>query len=296
MAHQRTGFNADTFKRLVVGPGAVYLDYDLVTERLLGATRGGNVFEPGVTLRDVEVDGVKGKIKGGRIIDRVEPVLRCNLIEFSVENLLASIPGLVQDGVIGSAQGEEWELDVGTATGGHYKLGDGKGNWSRELSYNPAVDGVAEVKHELERLFGIGSVTSVTTGNGFPFTILFALTAKATGLVGSLGTLTYGGDPDATLTKEEDYDPGNSYTKLTLEEITEGAYFTNCALVGRVSGTNQPVVVILKNVLGGGGFSMSFAANGEMVSELRLEGHFEPPGEGEYDPEFPFEIHWPPEA
>ncbi|HPD07445.1 MAG TPA: hypothetical protein PLC08_06250 [Candidatus Bipolaricaulis sp.] len=292
VAHQRTGLNADTFKRLVVGPGAVYLDYDLGTERLLGATRGGNTFEPGVTIRDVEVDGVKGKVRGGRIIDRVEPVLRCNMIEFSVANLLAAIPGLVQESVSGTAQGEEWELDLGSATGGYYKLGDGKGNWSRQLDLEDDADAV---KHELERLFGIGSVESVT-GEGTPFTITFALSAKATGLVASLGTLTFPLTPDATLEQTEEYDPGDSYTKLTLAEISDEAYFTNCALVGRVSGTNQPVVVILKNVLGGGGFTMDFVANGEMVSELRLEGHFEPPGEGEYDPEFPFEIRWPTEA
>lgn len=291
MAHQRTGFNADTFKRLVVGPGAVYLDYDLVTERLLGATRGGNVFEPGVTLRDVEVDGVKGKIKGGRIIDRVEPVLRCNLIEFSVENLLAAIPGLVDEAVVGSAQGEEWELDVGSASGGTFTLYRGT-NGTAALAYNAAA---SLVEYELERLYGVGNVD--VTKAGAVYTIAFPIAMRGgLGLTANLASLTYPGDPDATLTKTETYDQGDSYTKLTLEEITSGAYFTNCALVGRVSGTNQPVVVILKNVLGGGGFSMSFAANGEMVSELRLEGHFEPPGEGEYDPEFPFEIHWPPEA
>lgn len=297
MPHQRTGFHADTYKRLVVGPGAVYLDYNLITERLLGATRGGNVFEPGVTLRDVEVDGVKGRIRGGRIIDRVEPVLRCNMLEFSVANLLAAIPGLVSEPVIGTGQGEEWRLSMGTANGGHYRLGDGKGNWSRNLSFSPATDGPDDVKHELERLFGIGSVASVTaTAGAFPFTILFSLSAKATGLVADFAALTFPGSADAALTKTKSYDPGDSYTRLSLAEITAAAYFTNCALVGRVTGSNQPVVVILKNVLAGGGFSMGFVATGEMVSELRLEGHFEPPGEGEYDPEMPFELRWPPEA
>lgn len=294
MAYQRTGFNADTFKRLIVGPGAVYLNYGLGNERLLGATRGGNTFEPGVTIRDVEVDGVKGKIRGGRIIDRVEPVLVCNMLEFSVDNLLAAIPGLVGEDVTGTAQGEQWSLDVGSATGGTYKLGDGKDHWSRALSYDPLVDGADEIKHELERLFGIGSVTSVT-GTGFPFTILFALSAKDTGLVADFSTLTYeaGVTPDAELAKTLSYNPGDSYTKLTLAEISDTAYFENCALVGRVTGSDQPVVVILKNVLAGGGFTMAFAANGEMVSELRLEGHFEPPAEGEYDPEFPFELRYP---
>ncbi len=293
MAYQRTGFNADTFKRLIVGPGAVYLNYGLDGERLLGATRGGNTFEPGVTIRDVEVDGVKGKIRGGRIIDRVEPVLVCNMLEFSVSNLLAAIPGLVGEAVTGTAQGEQWSLDVGSATGGTYKLGDGKGNWSQGLTLTATN---ANIKYELERLFGIGSVTSVTGEVGGPFTILFALSAKATGLVADFSALTFGAEPDATLTKTKAYDPGDSYTKLTLAEISDTAYFENCALVGRVTGSDQPVVVILKNVLAGGGFTMAFAANGEMVSELRLEGHFEPPAEGEYDPEFPFELRWPTEA
>lgn len=291
MAYQRTGFNADTFKRLIVGPGAVYLDYGLATERLLGATRGGNTFEPGVTLRDVEVDGVKGRIKGGRIIDRVEPVLRCNLIEFSVDNLLAAIPGLKSTPVVGTAQGEEWEINLGTASGGTFKLGNST-TWGRDMSWDSSAD---DVKLELERLYGIGKVASVTKV-GSVYTVLFDISARATGLRADFDSLTYPGDPDATLTRTQEYDPGDSYTQLTLEEIASSTYFANAALVGRVSGTNQPVVIILKNVLAGGGFSMAFAANGEMVSELRLEGHFEPPAEGEYDPEFPFELRWPTEA
>ena len=297
MAYKTTGFNVDTFKRLVIDPGAVYLDYGLVTERILGATRGGNVFEPGVTVRQVVVDGVKGKIKGGQKIDRCEPVLRCNLLEFTVDNLLAAIPGLRQDAVVGVSQGETWGLNLGTASGGNYRLGDGKGNWSRSLSWSPAIDAAAAVRHELERLFGIGSVASVT-GTGAPFTITFALSARATGVVADLAALTYpaGTAPDAALTRTAEFNPGTSYTKLTLHEIDARAYFENCALVGRVSGSNQPVVVILKNVLAGGGFTMGFAAAEEMVSELRLEGHFEPPGVGEFAPAFPFEIRWPPEA
>lgn len=291
MPYKTTGFHADTYKRLVVGPGAVYLDYGLVGERLLGATRGGNVFEPGVTLRQVEVDGVKGKIKGGEIIDRVEPVLRCNMLEFSVENLLAAIPGLVSTPVIGSAQGEEHELDVGSATGGTFTLYRGT-DGTAALAYNAAA---SLVEYELERLYGVGNVD--VTKLGTVYTIAFPVSMKGgLGLTANLASLTYPGAPDATLTKTEDYDAGDSYTRLDLEEIAAGAYFTNCALVGKVTGANTPVVIILENVLAGGGFTMNMVSAGEMVSELRLEGHFEPPGEGEYEPDFPFHVRWPPEV
>jgi len=285
MAHQTTGFNAETWKRLVVGPGAVYLDYGLASERLLGATRGGNTFEPGVTIRQVEVDGVKGKVRGGQIIDRVEPVLRCNMLEFSVANLRAAIPGLTETLVAGTARGETYELNVGAGTG-TFRLVRGA-HQTAALAHNaPATD----VQRELERLYDIGDV--VVSRTGAVYTITFAVAARGgQGLTADLTLLS-----GATFTMTQAYDPGDSYTRLTLSEIDAGAYFTNCALVGRVTGSNKPVVVIVNNVLAAGGFAMAFVPAGEMVSELVLEGHFDAPGAGEFAPPFPFEIRWPPEA
>lgn len=92
----KSGLSGDTAKRILVDAGAVYLNYGLPGERLLGATRGGNEFNPGRTLKDVEVDGVKGSTKGLRRVTEVRPQLTCNLIELSLDNLVKAIAGANQ--------------------------------------------------------------------------------------------------------------------------------------------------------------------------------------------------------
>jgi hypothetical protein len=93
----KTGLNSQTPERVLVDAGAVYLDYGLSTQRLLGATRGGNEFNLNREIREVEVDGVKGPTKGLRRVTVVRPQLTCNLIELSLGNLLKAIAGATQD-------------------------------------------------------------------------------------------------------------------------------------------------------------------------------------------------------
>lgn len=93
----KSGLNAKTPERIFVGAGAVYLNYGLSTQRLLGATRGGNEWNLNREIREVEVDGVKGPTKGLRRVVVVRPQITCNLIELSLDNLLKAIAGANQD-------------------------------------------------------------------------------------------------------------------------------------------------------------------------------------------------------
>lgn len=92
----RSGISADTPGRIVIDAGAIYLNYGLTNQRLLGATRGGNEFTPGRVSRQMEVDGPKGRVKGMDRIIEVNPQITANLIELSVENLIAAIAGANQ--------------------------------------------------------------------------------------------------------------------------------------------------------------------------------------------------------
>jgi len=93
----KSGLNADTPGRIFVDAGAVYLNYGLPDERLLGATRGGNEFNLNREIRDIEVDGVRGSVKGLRRRTVCRPQITCNLIELSLDNLLKAIAGANQD-------------------------------------------------------------------------------------------------------------------------------------------------------------------------------------------------------
>lgn len=87
------GLRTETVDYFIVDAGAVYLNYELPTERLLGATRGGNSFAIEQDVREIEMDGAPGPVKGARRIIEVRPRLTTNLLEISRENLLMAIPG-----------------------------------------------------------------------------------------------------------------------------------------------------------------------------------------------------------
>lgn len=87
------GLRTETVDYFIVDAGAVYINYELPTERLLGATRGGNSFAIEQDVREIEMDGAPGPVKGARRIIEVRPRLTTNLLEISRENLLMAIPG-----------------------------------------------------------------------------------------------------------------------------------------------------------------------------------------------------------
>lgn len=108
----RTGISGSTPDRIIIDAGAVYLNYGLANQRLLGATRGGNEFNLNRVTKNIEADGLKGAVKGMKRVTEVNPQITANLLELSVENLIAAIAG--------AEQGDRASVDVehiaGTAT------------------------------------------------------------------------------------------------------------------------------------------------------------------------------------
>ena len=110
----KTGISADTPDRIIIDAGAVYLNYGLGSQRLLGATRGGNEFNLNRTSKNIEIDGLKGAVKGLKRIIEVNPQITANLLELSVDNLIAAIGGANQsdlgyvelEHIAGAAQAE----------------------------------------------------------------------------------------------------------------------------------------------------------------------------------------------
>lgn len=92
MARQ-TGVTASTPANLIVDAGAVFVNYGEVSERLLGATRGGNTFTVTQETRNIEADGVPGPINAMVRIINVECQMEVNLLEYSKENLQLAFPG-----------------------------------------------------------------------------------------------------------------------------------------------------------------------------------------------------------
>lgn len=87
------GVTSTTTNNLIIDSGAVYLDYGESGEVLLGATRGGNTFSITTEYREMEFDGSRGPVVGGRRITRVDTKLTANIVEFSPELIQYALPG-----------------------------------------------------------------------------------------------------------------------------------------------------------------------------------------------------------
>jgi len=92
----RSGITAKTPESIFIDAGAVYLNYGLADQRLLGATRGGNEFNLNRVIKNIEADGLKGAVKGMKRVTEVNPQITANLIELNVKNLVAAIAGANQ--------------------------------------------------------------------------------------------------------------------------------------------------------------------------------------------------------
>ena len=81
------GFTPGTSDNLLIDAGAVYKNYGLANEALIGATSGGNEFDIKVKTRDVKVDGLKGTVKGLTKIISTDVILKVNMLEVTTDIL-----------------------------------------------------------------------------------------------------------------------------------------------------------------------------------------------------------------
>ncbi|WP_171628984.1 Ig-like domain-containing protein [Paenibacillus plantarum] len=90
---QYSGFTDQTADHLLLDAGAFYKNYDITTGSgsLLGATRGGGEFNAKPTIRQIEVDGVKGRAKGLENIDFWDVSIMANMLELTPEVLATAL-------------------------------------------------------------------------------------------------------------------------------------------------------------------------------------------------------------
>lgn len=81
------GYTSTTPDNLLIDAGAIYKNYGLIGEALLGATSGGNEFQVVVKTRDVKVDGLKGAVKGLTRIVSTDVTLKVNMLEVTTETI-----------------------------------------------------------------------------------------------------------------------------------------------------------------------------------------------------------------
>ena len=93
----RHGYSANTPQHIVLGAGALYTGFvspdSLGT--LLGATRGGSVFNYTPEVIDIGFDGAPGKVKDMQWVTSATVTLEVNLLEVTAAILKMAAPGLV---------------------------------------------------------------------------------------------------------------------------------------------------------------------------------------------------------
>lgn len=98
MALNTNGLSSASKDRFIIDAGAVYLNTTYASGQftsgiLLGATSGGNEFVIQQEVRQIEVDGARGRTKGLEVIEFQNPVLTVNLKEMTAQNLAKAITG-----------------------------------------------------------------------------------------------------------------------------------------------------------------------------------------------------------
>ena len=82
----------------------------------------------------------------------------------------------------------------------------------------------------------------------------------------------------------------NNYTKITAaNDIADADYLTNITWVGRISGSQLPVIIVVKNALCTNGLTLTTADKAEGVIALTMTGHY---AVASLDTP-PFEIYYP---
>ncbi len=85
------GFTAETLKHLMLDSGAVYKNYGLTGEALMGCTSGGCELDIVPKTREIKADGIKGSWKGGTQIISVDCTLKINFLEVTTDILKAAL-------------------------------------------------------------------------------------------------------------------------------------------------------------------------------------------------------------
>lgn len=172
-----SGLTTNSAKHLQLDAGAFLKDYDVATDtwatassKIIGATAGGGSFSAVPTIRQIEIDGKKGAVKGFEALDEWTVTLTANVKELTAENIALA-------------------LAAGTTT----------------AATNPS-----------------GGYTKITAGN----------------------------------------------------ELSDSNYSTNITWVGRLSGSSDPIIIVVKNALATNGLSLTVADKAEGVISMTITGHY----------------------
>lgn len=95
-----SGFTNKTPEHLLLDTGAFFKNFSVENDtfdsavaagKLIGATSGGGEFNAKPEIRQIPIDGVKGKAKGLEALDSWDVVIKANVIEVSKDTIVSAL-------------------------------------------------------------------------------------------------------------------------------------------------------------------------------------------------------------
>jgi hypothetical protein len=264
---------------MVIGAGKVLVDFvDGVgggSERAIGFTKGGNVFEVTPEYLDVDADGSYGKVKGLDIIIGCAAKMTVNLAEvLTTQNLLLMMGGLQSADrtwtfVTGEYLGTGLELTSGIVPGGGVNID----NNTVKVYYTHAALGIPHLA-----VSGTDYNLNVTTRE---------ITEIITGAILDTDEITVAYSYDSSASAD-------NFDVLTLNHVDDDDYH-DWALVGRPSSSalTKACYWVLRDALANGGMTINLQKKQNLVAALAIEAHWDRTNLDLSDA--PFEI-WVPQA
>lgn len=246
-----TAISTNTANHLILDAGLVYLDYGEGTQRLLGATDGGNVFKETQVTRNISLDNKFGDRYKGlvRIVSR-DAELTVNLKEMSGITLQHVILGSTVAGTVKAVVPAEYAGIGTTATSGE----------TFTLEHKPIRSSMQFFKD------GVRESTWTT----------------AMAVASSTGTsLKIVGENRLTSTQEltVSYDYWSTSTDLDTHLYSKGVikstdYETNVTLIAPLSGSTRYVQCYILNALADGVQNLSLTDKNEAVMPITFYAHW----------------------
>ena len=259
MTAQLTGATLNTPDRLLLGAGVLYqnfVDY-AAWGNCLGATRGGFDWDPGITFRDRQYDGVLGKLEGTRVWMGCAPKLTVRIAEVTVANIQKALGAADSTGAGALTPIVMDFLGLGAPPLAVFATHADIVAGSYAVYVEPALGGVPALQVE---------------GGANDYTINL-VTGDITFNAGSIPPLA-----DIVLASYT-YDAGgpNTHYVITPRDYIAADYLTNIALIvpytGVVTATRNWVVVLHKAV-SDGSWTLSTRDNEDGLVEFTFEGFF----------------------
>lgn len=271
------GITENTYKRFVVDAGAVYKNYGIPVRTV---TLGTVIATDVLVINGITLSGVAASPVGNQFLIGVSPAATATNLA-AVIDAMDSITAAAVDNVITITGLNGISLDVTTpdttmtiATNSNTNTLIGAtrdGNtFTIETEYRDSrLDGAKG------RVKGSEDITSVEAKISAKFVEISTDLIKMA-LPGSAAA----DHPTSTPTHDE--------IRRSLQ-IALTDYITNVVMVGRVSGSAEPIIVGIENALSLGGFELAEVDNDEAGITVEFTAHFDP---ADLDKE-PWFIRWP---